>query len=129
MFEPKKMVTEDVLGIERDDSKIDIEDLDPREDYPKPEPVEQTKKINISGDGRTTRIGSRLNHDQRMEMTLFLRESSDVFAWSAAKMPGIPSSIISHSLNLNSLVRPVKQKKKKLGPDRLIAMKQETSKL
>ena len=78
--EPEKMVTGDVLAIERDGSRIDIEDLYPREDYPKPEPVEQTEEINISGDGRTTRIGSRLNHDQKMEMTLFLRESSNVFA-------------------------------------------------
>ena len=38
--EPEKVVTEDVLAIERDGSEIDIEDLDPREDYPKPEPVE-----------------------------------------------------------------------------------------
>ena len=45
------MVTGDVLAIERDGLEIDIEDLDPREDYPKPEPVEQTEEINISGDG------------------------------------------------------------------------------
>ena len=38
--EPEKAVTGDVLAIERNGSGIDIEDLDPREDYPKPEPVE-----------------------------------------------------------------------------------------
>ena len=70
MSEPEKVVTEDVLAIERDGSEIDIEDLDPREDYPKPEPVEQTEEINISGQGRTTRIRSCLNH----------WENSDVFA-------------------------------------------------
>ena len=63
MFELENVVTGDILAIERDGSGINIEDLDPREDYPKPEPVEQTKKINISGDGRATRIGSCLNHD------------------------------------------------------------------
>ena len=71
MSELEKVVTGDVLAIERNGSGIDIEDLDPREDYPKPEPVERTEEINISGDGRTTRIGSQLNHDQRMEMTCF----------------------------------------------------------
>ena len=40
-----KVVTGDVLAIERDGSEIDIEDLDLREDYPKPEPVEQTEEI------------------------------------------------------------------------------------
>ena len=78
--EPEKVVTGDILAIERDGSGINIEDLDSKEDYPKPEPVEQTEEINISGDDRATRIGSRLNHDQRMEMTLFFRAISDVFA-------------------------------------------------
>ena len=62
-------------------------------------------------------------------MTLFLRENLDVFAWSTAEMPGIPPFVISHSLNVNPLARPVKQKKRKLGPERLIVVRQETSKL
>ena len=49
--EPEKVVTGDVLAIERDGSEIDIEDLDPREDYPKLEPMEQTEETNISGEG------------------------------------------------------------------------------
>ena len=124
---PEEAITGDVLAIERDGSKITVEELDPREDYPKPEPIEQTEEIQIRGEGRITRIGTRLNQDQKMEMTLCLRENSDVFAWSAAEMPGIPPSIISHSLSINPLARPVKQKKRKLGPERLIAVRQETS--
>ena len=38
--ELEEAVTGDVLAIERDGSKINIEDLDPREDYSKPKPVE-----------------------------------------------------------------------------------------
>ena len=49
--EPEKVVTGDVLTIERDGSRIKVEDLNPREDYPKPEPIEQTEKININGEG------------------------------------------------------------------------------
>ena len=37
---PEEAITRDVLAIERDGSKIAIEELDPREDYPKPEPIE-----------------------------------------------------------------------------------------
>ena len=62
-------------------------------------------------------------------MTLFLRVNSDVFAWSAAEMLGILPSVISHSLSVNLLVQPIKQKKRKLGPERLIAVKQEIAKL
>ena len=40
MSEPEKVVIGDILAIERDGLGVNIEDLDPREDYPKPEPVE-----------------------------------------------------------------------------------------
>ena len=49
--EPEKVVTGDVLAIERDGSGINVEDLNHREDYPKLEPVKQTEEINISGEG------------------------------------------------------------------------------
>ena len=45
------MITGDVLAIEHNGSKIDIDGLDPREDYPKSELVEQTKEVDISGKG------------------------------------------------------------------------------
>ena len=51
--------------------------------------MEQTEEIDINGEGRTTRIGTRLSHDQKGEMTQFLRENSDVIVWSAAEIPGI----------------------------------------
>ena len=124
IFEPEKVVTRNVLAIERDGSGINVEDLDPREDYPKLELVEQIEEINISGEGRATQIRTHLNHDQRNEMTLFLRVNSDVFAWSAAEMLGILPSVISHSLSVNPLIRPVKQKKRKLDLERLIAVRQ-----
>ena len=42
-------MTGDILAIERDGLGINVDDVDPREDYPKPEPVEQTKGIEING--------------------------------------------------------------------------------
>ena len=46
-----KVVTWDILAIERDASKINVNGLDPKEDYPKPELMEQTEEIEISGKG------------------------------------------------------------------------------
>ena len=40
MFEPENVVTGDILAIERDGSGINIEDLNLKENYPKPELVE-----------------------------------------------------------------------------------------
>ena len=95
---------------------IPLEDLDPREDYPKPEPVEQTEKIQLRREGRVTSIGSLLTYREKTEITHFLRENSDVFAWSAADMPGISPSVIHHSLNINPNAKPIRQKKRRFAP-------------
>ena len=36
---PEEAITGDVLAIERDGSRIALEELDPKKDYPKPEPT------------------------------------------------------------------------------------------
>ena len=61
IFEPNKVVTGNILAIERDGSMITLDALDPREDHLKLEPVEQTEEVQISEEGRTTRIRSLLN--------------------------------------------------------------------
>ena len=66
--ELEEVVTKDILAIERDGSRIDVDDLDSREDYPKLELVEQTEEIEISGKSQTTQIGTLLNRDQKKEM-------------------------------------------------------------
>ena len=104
------MITGDVRAIKHDGFNTSIDDLDPREDYPKPKSMEQTEEVDISEKGRTTRIRMLPNHNQKEEMAQFLRKNLDDFAWSAAKMPGIPPSVISHALNVNPEVRPVKLK-------------------
>ena len=103
-----------MLAIEQQtDMTIPLEELDPHENYPKPEPVEQTEKIQLGREeGRVTSIGSLLTHHEKTEITHFLRENSDVFAWSAANMPSISPSVIYHSLNVHPNAKPVRQKKK-----------------
>ena len=63
VFEPGEVVTGDILAIECNNFRIDANGLDPRDDNPKPKPVEQTKETQIDGKDRTTRIGTLLNHD------------------------------------------------------------------
>ena len=57
------MVIGDILAIEHDGSRINVNGLDPRDDYPKPESVEQTEETEIGGKGRTTRIETLFNHN------------------------------------------------------------------
>ena len=123
------MITGDILAIEHDGSVIMFDGLDPKKDYPKLESIEQTKEIHISGEGRTTRVGTLLDEDQKREMEQFLRNNFDIFAWLATKMLGISLTVIYHSLNVIPTVWPIKQKKIKFAPDKVKAVKQETKKL
>ena len=71
-------------------------------------------------------IDSLLNMEQKERMGCFLKENSDVFACSVVEMLSISPSMICDSLNVNLLVRPVKQKKRKFVLDRIEMVKQET---
>ncbi|XP_074362793.1 uncharacterized protein LOC141703089 [Apium graveolens] len=55
--------------------------------------------------------------------------NSDMFAWTAADMPGIGPNLITHKLNVYPTRKDVKQKKRTYAPDRLEAIKQEVEKL
>ena len=53
-----RVVIGDVLAIERKRFQITLDSLDLQEDYPKPEPIERLKKVQISGEGQ--------NHTDRL---------------------------------------------------------------
>jgi hypothetical protein len=48
----------------------------------------------------------------------FLKSNKDVFAWTHEDMPGIDTSVISHKLNVNPSLRPIKQKRRVFAPER-----------
>ena len=60
--ELEKVVTSDVLGIERDELEITLYSMDPREEYFKPELVENIVEVKIGEEGRVNKIGSFLDH-------------------------------------------------------------------
>jgi hypothetical protein len=59
----------------------------------------------------------------------FLNNNKDVFAWSHEDMPGINPSIISHKLNVDPSLRPVKQKRRVFALERNNAIMEEVDKL
>ncbi|CAA0810440.1 Unknown protein, partial [Striga hermonthica] len=78
---------------------------------------------------KSLRIGSHLQEPLRSELIAFLKQNSDVFAWKHEDMKGIDPGVASHKLNLDRTVRPVVQKRRKLGPDRQKALEEEVKKL
>uniref|UniRef100_A0A2N9FJX9 Uncharacterized protein n=1 Tax=Fagus sylvatica TaxID=28930 RepID=A0A2N9FJX9_FAGSY len=78
---------------------------------------------------RTTKIGADLPPKIRESLVQFLKENKDVFAWSHEDMPGINPSIISHKLNVDPSLRPIKQKRRVFAPERNNAIMEEVDKL
>ena len=62
-------------------------------------------------------------------MIKFLKNNSDVFAWTHEDMPGIDPSVICHKLNIDPSIRPIKQKRRVFAPDRNQAISDEVEKL
>ena len=73
------------------------------------EPTEALEDIFLDEDdpGKSTRIGADLEGKIKKDLTRFLRENIDVFAWSHEDMPGIDLSVITHCLNIYPFSKPV----------------------
>ena len=67
------------------------------------EPIEDIEKISLDDDlsGWITRIGTQVDPTVCKELTFFLRNNQDVFAWSHEDMPGISPTVMVHKLNVN----------------------------
>ncbi|GKV50679.1 hypothetical protein SLEP1_g57376 [Rubroshorea leprosula] len=112
------------------DMGVEIVDNRP-EDETRAAPVEDVEEVLIDDrdPSRKTQIGTRLNSEERAELIAFLRANNDVFAWTSANMPGIPNSVSQHKLSTNPLKKPVAQKRRLFGGERLQAIKEEVTKL
>ncbi|GKV49888.1 hypothetical protein SLEP1_g56612 [Rubroshorea leprosula] len=77
-----------VMGVEIVDNRPD--------DETRATPVEDVEEVLVDDrdPSRKTQIGTRLNPEERAELIAFLRANNDVFAWTSADMPGIPTSIL-----------------------------------
>lgn len=82
--------------------------------------LEEVEQVNIdpSDPVRCVGIGTHLKAEVREELVAFLKANASTFAWKTEDMKGIDPSVTSHELNVDSTHRPVKQKRRKLGPER-----------
>ena len=83
------------------------------------EPVERLEEIVLddSKPDQTIKIGTLASLTVRQELTTFLRDNQDIFAWSHEDMPGIDPSIMMHRLNVSPFFPPIRQKKRVFAPD------------
>ncbi|XP_024037570.1 uncharacterized protein LOC112097200 [Citrus clementina] len=64
------------------------------------EPVEDLETVSMGPEnpGKTIRIGSRLEGEQKQELVKYLQAHADVFAWTHEDMPGIDPEVACHRL-------------------------------
>ncbi|XP_057950900.1 uncharacterized protein LOC131145724 [Malania oleifera] len=110
---------------------LTVEDLEVRGEYPQISTLhEDIKHIPLQGhQERSVQIGNHLPDTVKAELTELLNEFSDLFAWSAADMPGIDPAVIEHRLQVNPNHRPVKQKKRSFAMERIKIIDEEVTKL
>ncbi|KAG7584012.1 Ribonuclease H-like superfamily [Arabidopsis suecica] len=85
--------------------------------------------INEEYPDQTVNIGSGLSETLRAELVKFLKRNKKTSAWKIEEMTGIDTKVISHELNIDPTFKPVKQKRRKLGPERAEAVNTEVQRL
>jgi len=111
------------------DIVLSSEDLDPNigRDV-RLEPFEDTTPLALPN-GHSINLGTGLNSDERATITRILINNTDLFAWSAADLPGVDPQVASNKLSIYKEARYVSQKKRKLGEEHRQAAKVEADKL
>nr|KYP76697.1 Transposon Ty3-I Gag-Pol polyprotein [Cajanus cajan] len=78
---------------------------------------------------QVTYLSSQLTGTDAEDIKQVLRKYLDLFAWTAADIPGIDPNFHCHRLSVCRDAKPIAQKKRKMGGDRAQAVKEETAKL
>ncbi|CAL2270497.1 unnamed protein product [Prunus armeniaca] len=94
----------------------------------KPEEDVELIPLDLDQPNKKARIGSRLSPNEKVELTTFLHNNKDIFAWSPSDMPGIDPNIICHRLHVNPTCKLVAQKRRNFAPER-VAIEAEIDKL
>ena len=64
-----------------------------------------------------------------MNLIQLIRDNKDIFAFSAAEMPGVSPRLITHKLSVSADQKPIKQKKRKYSAEKNKAIIDEVQKL
>ena len=99
---------------------LSIEDLDQRDEVQQRriQPSDEIAALSLDPNDttRVTQVGIEAR-DRHPEILAFLQNNANGFTFAASDMPGIDPEIMTHRLNVNPEVKPVKQKKRLMAPE------------
>ncbi|KNA23113.1 hypothetical protein SOVF_027740, partial [Spinacia oleracea] len=89
----------------------------------RPEPVGALYDIilDLADPSRTVPIGVHPDDPMSAALVQLLQEYKEIFAFTVEEMPGIDPVVAVHKLNVDSVVKPVRQKKRNHGEARNLA--------
>ncbi|GKD23024.1 reverse transcriptase domain-containing protein [Tanacetum coccineum] len=68
--------------------------------------------VNLTFPEQLVIIGGGLPEMCKAQLKLLLKDNMDIFAWEPADMMGVPQRIIEHKLNVNTSIKPTRQKRR-----------------
>ncbi|KAL0290955.1 UNVERIFIED_CONTAM: hypothetical protein Sradi_7038400 [Sesamum radiatum] len=74
-------------------------------------------------------MGAHLRGKTKEEIIKCLRRNADIFAWALQDLEGIDPRVITHHLNIDPGIKPVKQKKRHFVPEKDKVIQAEVDKL
>ena len=80
-------------------------------------------------EGKSIKIGKNLSEAVKHKILATVAEFRDIFAFFKEEMPGIPTSVTCHKLDIKPGYKLVKQKLRHQGKERIEAAKEEVEKL
>src|ERR1044071_6780457 len=92
-------------------------------------PTDENWVLNPAFPEQTITLGRTLSPQVKTHLKQLLVANKDIFAWQSSDMIGVPRHIAEHRLNAYKDARPVAQKKRPLGPDRVKAMNEQVNDL
>ncbi|XP_013617681.1 PREDICTED: uncharacterized protein LOC106324220 [Brassica oleracea var. oleracea] len=96
--------------------------------YPQKEEIREVP-IDEADISKVVRIGAYLSDEMQSLIISFLKENASTFACVTSDMKGIDPAITSHELNVDPTFKPIRQKRRKLGPERSKAVNEEVDRL
>ncbi|KAK8951016.1 hypothetical protein KSP39_PZI003142 [Platanthera zijinensis] len=96
------------------------------------EPAEEVVEMEVltrAGEAQRIRISGGLSLEDQERMRACIQSNVDIFAWSAADMPGIDADVACHRLNLDPRARPIRQKMRAIATKLEAPIREEVQKL
>ncbi|GAU49214.1 hypothetical protein TSUD_369830 [Trifolium subterraneum] len=126
---PKEKKAETKLPGRKQEKKASKDDLLIKENY-RPIPDGEFELVPLGDDPtKGVKIGADLPDLVKKQLKACLRENAELFAWSAAEMPGIDPEVACHQLTIDPRASAVGQRRRKQSPEKAEAARKATKDL